>query len=198
MTCKRHICCAAALLVLVCSVLVGCRDREREEKEAAVVEIPGPVAGPGGTLDPATAVRRVFEADTAFSIRYIQVRYRNAADWLAGHLAYAREMAAISLDGTPWDFADAFRRHQDAWTAYAAHLETIPSDRIGMFLDQKVARWPENADLVRAASELNREISASWMQVEMIASTLGVGEGSSMSAPPAPVGSARKLIGTRR
>ncbi|MFH1529906.1 MAG: hypothetical protein ABIK09_04120 [Pseudomonadota bacterium] len=198
MTRKRHLTCVAALLVLVSSAFVGCRDEERRAREAAVVELPGPVAGAGAVSDPATAVRRVFEADEAFSARYVRVRHGDAAGWLAGQVAYARALQALSLNGTPEDFAEAFRRHQAAWTAYAAYLETVPSDRIGLFLDPGQARRPENVELARTASNLNKEISASWVQVEMIASTLGIGEGPSLRAPPAPVGSARKLIRSRQ
>ncbi len=198
MTCKRHILHAAALLTVLCIVAIGCRDEERKAREAAVVELEGAAPSVRAEGDHRTRVRRVLDADTAYSRQYIQVRYPDAPRWLEGHLAYAAEMGSISLDGTPKDFSDAFHRHQEAWAAYAAYLQTVPSERLGMFLDQAVARRPENVDIVRRAAELNQEISASWVEVEMLASTVGVGKGPSTRAPPAPVGSTRKLIGSRR
>jgi hypothetical protein len=198
MTCKRHILYVAALLALLSVASVGCRDKERKAREAAVVELEGSGPGVRAEGDQRTRVRRVLDADAAYSGQYVQVRYSDATQWLEGHVAYAREMGEISLEGTPEAFSDAFRRHQEAWAAYAAHLRTVPSDRLGMFLDQAEARRPENVDLIRRSAELNQEISASWSEVEMLASTVGVGEGLSTRAPPAPVGSTRKLIGTRR
>ena len=194
MTCKRQLPRIAVLLAVAGVILVGCRDSERQVREAAVVELPGAgaVASPAG--DPGAAVRRVLEADEEPSARYIKVRYGDAAGWLAGHLAYAREMEAISLDGTPVDFAEAFRHHQEAWAAFAAFLEAAPKDRLGMFLDPAAARTAEDQAVLRRAAELNQAISATWTQVEMIASTLGVGEGPTLRAPPAPVGSAHRLI----
>jgi len=198
MTCKRHILRAAILLAVLCVAAIGCRDKERKAREEAVVELEGSPPGPRAEGNHRTRVRRVLDADAAYSQQYIQVRYPDAPKWLDGQVAYAREMGAISLDGTPKDFSDAFQRHQDAWAAYVEHLLTVPAERLGMFLDETESRRPENAELIHRAKELNREISDSWVEVEMRASTVGVGKGPSTRSPPAPVGSARKLIGSFR
>jgi hypothetical protein len=198
MTCKRQILWAAALLVLLAAAPAGCREPDRKAKEAAVVELqgPGPERHPGGSHR--HAVRTVLKADKALSERFIQVRYPDPIQWRDGHLAYAREMNAISVEGTPRGFADAFRRHQAAWDTYAAFLAPIPTARLGVLLEGGAAGRPEDAALVDQARALNEDISSTWAAVETEARAAGAGRKHSRREPPAPVGSPHKLLGTRR
>lgn len=198
MRCKRQILWTAALLAVLAAGPGGCRDADRKAKEAAVVELQGP--GPGRRAGGAhsDAVRRVLEADEALSEQYIQVRYADPITWREGHLEYAREMNAISAEGAPRGFTEGFREHQEAWEAYAAFLVTIPVAQLDALMDRGAARRPENAAVVNRARALNQDISSTWAAVEMQAGTVGVGEGASLRAPPAPVGSSRKLLGSPR
>jgi len=185
----------AALLFLLAPLLSGCGDDDPRARDAVI-----PRASPdsGAARDPVASIRRVLEADEAYSSRYIRRRYPNAASWVEGHRTYAREMGAISLEETPTRFAEAFRRHQEAWAAFAAWLETIPPGRADMFLDRSLVALPENRAMARKAATLNQEIATTWVEVEMRASTRGIGDGPSLRSPPAPVGSTRKLMGRRK
>jgi len=184
-----------SLLLLLAPAILGCGSCGGDG--GAEGEGPGE-ARPAAAEEPAAAIRRVLEADEAFSSRWIRRRYRNAASWVDGHVTYAREMGALPLTGTPPDFADAFRRHQEAWAAYADLLETTPPERTAAFLDRDLAARPENRELLREAAALNEDISTTWTEVEMWASTRGIGSGPSLRSPPAPVGSARRLMGRRK
>lgn len=198
MSCKRHIRVAAALLLFAIPLLCGCGDSERREREATVVELSGPGEESDQEGSTAEAMRRVLEADETLSKRYIQVRYQDPASWLEGHLKYARKMGAISLVGTPRAFSESFVRHQAAWAAYVAHLETAPSEALDAIMDPERRRRLAGNEAVRRAALLNGEISTTWTEVEMTASSRGIGDGPSLDAPPPPVGSADRLFAPRR
>lgn len=182
---------AAALALLLTLAAVGCRDETAPQDEAAKESVRAEPAADG----PAVQIRRVLDADSALSDRHIrQSRSSDYETWLEGPMTYTAAMGAICLEGTPADFAEAFRSHQVAWAAFTGYLAGLTEDEFAAVNDLKRASAPQVTAIIRRMAELNREISTTWLEVEMVASTFDVGKGPALRAPPTPVGSTHKLI----
>ena len=182
---------AAALALLLALAAVGCRDEAAPQDEAPKESVKAEPAADG----PAVQIRRVLDTDTAVFGRFkSQRRSSDYEVWLEGQRTYTAEMSAISLEGTPADFADAFRNHQAAWAAFTGYLTSFTEDDFTAFVARDRGGEPRVKAMRQRYTELNQEISTTWSEVEMVASSFGVGKGPAFGAPPTPVGSTRKLI----
>ena len=182
---------AVALAFVLTLMVTGCQDEATPQDEGTQEAAQ---AGPAAD-DPAVGIRRVLDTDSALSNRYVSRRRSSDYEvWLKGQRTYAAAMGAISLEGTPVDFADAFRSHQAAWAAYTDFLTGLSEDELSVDSTRDRARKPDVEATRRKSLRLDREISTTWFEVEMVASTFGVGKGPALRAPPTPVGSTDKLI----
>jgi len=182
---------AGALAVVLTLMVTGCQNetapQDETRQESAKAE---PEAD-----DPAVQIRRVLDADTVLSKRYLrEQRSFDYRVWLENQRTYAAEMGAIRLEGTPRDFADAFRSHQAAWAAFTGYLAGLTEDEIVAIRARDRAGEPLANAIMQRSKELHGEIATTWGEVEMVAGTFGVGKGPSLRAPPTPVGSTHKLI----